>query len=87
MFCLIGKTFREENKNEKTYYTRIGCWPWVVSFAGSASAAEFKPFAQFAEKITYGDAGSHYSSDRGVITDQSSNDGEKLSFYAYSFWF
>ena len=30
----------------------------VSSFAGSASAAEFKPFAQFAEEFTYGDAGS-----------------------------
>ncbi len=29
----------------------------VSSFAGSASAAEFKPFAQFAEEFTYGDAG------------------------------
>ena len=31
----------------------------VSSFAGAASAAEFKPFAQFAEEFSYGDAGSH----------------------------
>ena len=29
----------------------------VSSFAGAASAAEFKPFAQFAEEFTYGDEG------------------------------
>lgn len=29
----------------------------VSSFAGAASAAEFKPFAQFAQEFSYGDAG------------------------------
>ena len=31
----------------------------VSSFAGAASAAEFKPFAQFAEEFSYGDAGTN----------------------------
>lgn len=38
----------------------------VSSFAGHAGAAEFKPFAQFAEEFIYGNAGkSHYTGSAG----------------------
>ena len=58
----IGLPFRhkfcEENKMKKLTTLVLAAGLLVSSFAGSASAGEFKPVLQFAEEFTYGDAGS-----------------------------
>jgi len=59
----IGLPFRhkfcEENKMKKLTTLVLAAGLLVSSFAGSASAGEFKPVLQFAEEFTYGDAGAY----------------------------